>query len=245
MLHLVICNAHSLVDAFGGSSLSEMVRNRILECPTCFKQVRSDLLKSHCKSKHGMSDDQIKLMKTYPCRYCKKNFSRSVNCRYHELHCKPRKPDDISYRHDFQFGSGNERNGDFEEIEQGLNRLMVAYRKKLTHENNFDKLQLAFSDAITVLQKEVAVRFGIKWYFALKLTFRKAIDDDVVTDPPVVLNTDPVMGLISNNYENDLDKIFQKILQQIDGFETNGSGWITDKFLTLDLRIVTRTPWKS
>ena len=53
------------------------------------------------------------------------------------------------------------------------------------------------------------------------------------------------MGLIGNNYENDLDKVFQKILQQIDDFETNGSGWITDKFLTLDLKIVTHTPWKS
>ena len=103
----------------------------------------------------------------------------------------------------------------------------------MAHDNNLDKLRLAFRDAITVLQKEVAVRFGIKWYFALKLTFRKAIDDDVVTDPPVVLNTDPVMGLIGNNYENDLDKVFQKILQQIDDFETNGSGWITDNVITM------------
>ena len=63
-----------------------MPRNRILECPTCFKQVRSDLLKSHCKSKHGMSDHEIKLLKTYSCKYCKKNFSRRVNCGYHELH---------------------------------------------------------------------------------------------------------------------------------------------------------------
>ena len=60
-----------------------------------------------------------------------------------------------------------------------------------------------------------------------------------------MLNTDPVIGLIGNNYENDLDKVFQKILQQIDDFETNGSGWITDKFLTLDLKIVTYTPWRS
>ena len=238
----MFCSAHSLVNVCSASSRSEMGRNRVLECSTCFKQIRSDHFKSHCRSKHGMSDDEIKLMKTYPCRYCKKNFSRSVNCRYHELHCKPRKPDDISYRHDFQFGSGNERNGDFEEIEQGLNRLMITYRKKLTHDNDLDKLQLAFSDAITVLQKEVAVRFGIKWYFALELTFRKAIDDNVVTDPPVVLNTDPIMGLIGNNYENDLDKAFQNILQQIDNFETNASGLIIDKFLILDLKKVTYTP---
>ena len=53
------------------------------------------------------------------------------------------------------------------------------------------------------------------------------------------------MGLIGNNYEKDLDKVFQNIIQQIDDFETNGSGWIVDKILTLDLKIVTCTPWKS
>ena len=222
-----------------------MPRNRIFECAVCLKPIRSDLLKSHCKSKHGMNDDEIKLMKTYSCKYCKKNFSRSVNCRYHELHCKPRKPDDVTYRHHVQFGRGHERNGDFEEIEQGFDHLFVTYRKKLTHDNNIDQLQSAFKDALTVLQKEVAVRFGMKWYFALKLNFRKAVDADVVTDPPVVLQTDPMTGLPGNNYENELEQVFQGILQQIDDFESNGSGWLAHEFLTLDLKIATYTPWSS
>ena len=36
-----------------------MPRNRKCDCPACFKQVKSDVLKSHCKIKHGMSDNQI------------------------------------------------------------------------------------------------------------------------------------------------------------------------------------------
>ena len=52
------------------------------------------------------------------------------------------------------------------------------------------------TDAITVLQKEVAVQTGIKWYFGLISTFRKATFLDVITDPPVVLHTAPRMGLI-------------------------------------------------
>ena len=220
-----------------------MPRNRILECPICFKSIRSDLLKSHCKSKHGMNDNEIKSLKTYSCKYCKKNFSRSVNCRYHELHCRPRKPDDVGYRYDVQFGRGHERNGDFEEIEQGLDHLFVTYRKKLTHDSDTDQLQSAFKDALTVLQKEVAVRFGMKYYFALKLTFRKAVDANVITEPPVVLQTDPMRGLPGNNYENDLDQVFKGILQQIDDFESNGSGWVAHEFQTLDLKIATYTPW--
>ena len=85
----------------GAPSHFKMPRNRKRKCPTCYKQVRGDVLKTHCRIKHGMSDDQIDAMKNYSCKYCKKHFSRSINCRYHELHCKPRKPGDVSYRHDF------------------------------------------------------------------------------------------------------------------------------------------------
>ena len=44
---------------------SKMPRNRKRECPACFKQVRSDVLKTHCRIKHGMSDDQIDALKNY------------------------------------------------------------------------------------------------------------------------------------------------------------------------------------
>ena len=131
------------------------------------------------------------------------------------------------------------RNGDFEEIEQGLDHLFVAYRKKLTHDSDIDQLQSASKDALTVLQKEVAVCSGMKWYFALKLSFRKVVDANVITDPPVVIQTNPMLGLPVSNYENDLDQVFQGILQQIDDFESNGSGL----FLTLHLKIATYTLW--
>ena len=189
-----------------------------------------------------MSDKQIKMMKNFSCKYCKKHFSRSINCRYHELHCQPRNPGDITYRHNFQFGAGTERNGDFDEIEQGFNHTFVTYRKQLTHDINMENLKTAVQDAITILQKEVAVRFGMKWYIALKLIFRKAVDQHVVTDPPVVLNTTPKMGLIGDDYVHDLNEMFQDVMNQIDKFERNGSGWIVDKFQTLDVKIATYAP---
>ena len=65
-----------------------------------------------------------------------------------------------------------------------------------------DNLKSALTtDAITVLQKEVAVQTGIKWYFDLTLTFRKATSLDVITNPPVVLHTAPRIGLMGTNYE--------------------------------------------
>ena len=40
-----------------------------------------------------------------------------------------------------------------------------------------------------------------------------------------------------------MDQVFQGILQQIDDFQSNGSGWLAHKSVTLDLGIVTYTPW--
>ena len=100
--------------------------NRKNEYPVSFKRSKDDVLQFDLKRKHGMDDDQIDAMKNYSFRYCKRRFSRSINCRYHELQCEPRKPDDASYRHDFQFGAGAEINGDLEEIDHGFNHNLVT-----------------------------------------------------------------------------------------------------------------------
>ena len=47
------------------------------------------------------------------------------------------------------------------------------------------------------------------------------------------------IGFVDNNYEHDLN---EAIAEQIDSFESNGGGWIVDKFQTLDLKIATYAP---
>ena len=217
-----------------------------IQCLVCKKMMGSKNLKRHCKTVHGMNDEEYKRIKIkiHSCKYCKKLFARSINCLYHEIHCQPRKDGDVSYRADFQFGAGTETNGGFQEIQHGLDRVFVSYRKHLSQNSDIDNLKSAMGvDAITVLQKEVAVQHGIKWYFGLTLTFRKAASSDVITDPPVVLHTEPKMGLRGTNYEQELSEAFEEMIGKIDTFEQNGSGWIVDKFLQLDLNVVSYTPW--
>ena len=217
-----------------------------IQCLVCKKMMGSNNLKRHCKTVHGMDNEQYKRMKIkiYSCKYCKKPFARSINCLYHELHCQPREAGDVSYRDDFQFGAGTETNGGFEEIQHGRDRVCVIYRKHLPRNSEMDNLKSAMTvDATTVLQKEVAVQHGIKWYFGLTLTFRKAASSDVITDPPVVLHTEPKMGLRGTNYVNQLSEAFEEMIGKVDTFEQNGSGWIVDTFLQLDLNIASYTPW--
>ena len=59
----------------------------------------------------------------------------------------------------------------------------------------------------------------------------------------MVLHTEPKMGLMGTNYEQELSKALEDMMEKIDTFERNGSGWVVDKFLQLDLNIVTYTPW--
>ena len=197
----------------GAPSHFKMPRNCKLECPACYKQVRSDVVKTHCSIKHGMSHDQIDAMKNYSCKYCRKHFSRSINCCYHELHCKPRKAGDVSYRQGFQFGTGTERNGDFEEIQQGFEHTLVVYRNQLANDSNIDNLKIAVNNAMTILQKKVAVRPGMKWYFVLTLTFKKEAHQNEVTDPPVVLNIKPKTGFVATNYEHHLNEVMEDITE--------------------------------
>ena len=89
------------------------------------------------------------------------------------------------------------------------------------------------------MHKEVTVQHGIKWYFALSLTFGKA----AITDPHVVLHTEPKMGLMGTNYEQELNTALEEMMRKIDTFEQNGSGWVVDKFLQLDLSILKYTQW--
>ena len=95
---------------------------------------------------------QIDAMKNFSCKYCKKYHYISIDCHYHELHC----PCDVIYRYKFQSGAATERNGDFKEIEQGVNHTHVVYRRQLAHDSNMDNLKIAVNDAITFLQVEVA-----------------------------------------------------------------------------------------
>ena len=92
-------------------------------------------------------------------------------------------------------------------------------------------------------RKEVAVQTGIKWYFDLTLTFRKATSLDVSTDPPVALHTAPRMGLMGTNYEQELSKALEEMIEKADTFGQKGSRWIVDKSLQLYLNIVTYTVW--
>ena len=77
----------------------------------------------------------------------------------------------------------------------------------------------------------------------MKVIMYKSVDPAVVTDPPAVFNTDMVVGLIESNYDDDLKAAFNNVMQQIDNYQRNGSGWVLNQFDELDVSIVTYAPF--
>ena len=71
----------------------------------------------------------------------------------------------------------------------------------------------------------------------------KAVVPDIFTDPPATFNTDKVMALIGSDYDEHLNAAFDNVMKQIDNYERNGSGWVMDQFVDLDVSIVTYAPF--
>ena len=101
-------------------------------------------------------------------------------------------------------------------------------------------MKLVFSKIVkNVLRGEVVKRKDIKKNLALNAIMHKSVDPAAVTNPPAVFNTDMMVGLIGSEYEDDSNSEFENVMQQIDEYQNNGSGWVLDQFLDLDLSIVT------
>ena len=179
------------------------------------------------------------------CLHCDKKIVRAQNLQLHQQTCEQNNRNDMLYRRYYGVHPSDTVDDGFRIVEMAFKKLFVLYRKKLNIDTiNLDDVKLVFSrDVKKLLQREVVARKGIKWSLALKVIMYKAVDPNVFTDLPATFNTDMVMGLIGSDYDEDLNVAFNNVMEQIDNYERNGSGWVMDQFVELDVSIVTYTPF--
>ena len=67
---------------------------------------------------------------------------------------------------------------------------------------------------------------ALKVYLSLHVNFHLSTDPTFATDPPFVLNTEPVEILESTIINQTLDNIYDTLIKAIDDFELRGSGWV-------------------
>ena len=78
---------------------------------------------------------------------------------------------------------------------------------------------------------------ALKFTMSINVKFVKTDDSSIKTDPPVWFTTQP-FPVYKGSDINDLLSCTQKqLLNRIDTFESNGSGWILNKLIFLDVNV--------
>ena len=86
---------------------------------------------------------------------------------------------------------------------------------------------------------------NIKYYITCKFIFGKVNRPGVYTDPPIYLSTEPIATTRSRPVEDILRQKYEELVEKIETFVQNGSGWILKEILDVDLRIVMYDPTRA
>ena len=202
------------------------------------------------------------LDKRFNCRVCGKKFARKLYKTFHEQHCNgedrgtvcrpakqfkiddflTKKPATIE-RETIQSGYGDDHGEEWQTpklVQFAVNKVAVSYRKEFDHNKQtdlFDRLKRVMGTFHDTIHAEKARKKTIKYYFTLKLVFHKNKNIEELTDPPISFRS-KVFTLLDKN-TNDVDdnslNAYQQFVNQIEEFQRNGSDWVLDHFICLDL----------
>ena len=172
------------------------------------------------------------------CRYCNKEITRKLNLLLHEDNCEKNTsgPKEKTQSAVLQTGDGN-REGFFLNA-SALNGTAREYRLEfamnLTPEWIVDLHEAITKDANILLNE---IRGSSKWYLTLELTFTKAIDPTISTDPAVYFNTHPVLLYLGDPLEH-LQSALKTLFWKIDEYEQVGSGWVLDRLIAITVSVM-------
>ena len=180
---------------------------------------------------------------TYSCFRCKNRFSSQIQQRDHIKDCQ------VATRPlHLQSGGSNA----FVE-KSALNGGAIEHRAVISDTvSATDSLSLA-NDLITQSAKAILLKTAEssihprKFVVSTFVNFHQASDGEI-TDPPAVFRSEPVT-LYSLTEEVDLDyqltTIYNNILLKMNTFTRNGSGWILNRILAIDLSITVYDPLRA
>ena len=199
----------------------------------------------------------------YICSGCNRAYARKINLGFHKNHCDAELLGETNTtKRGTQHGEGvavgnqnregtndqkgaaiNDQNGEgandkYIELQSALGRTFITFRKKI--DGDFKVLDQIFaSDIPEKLSEELKIHGSFKWFTDLVLQFYKPTTG-AITEPPVVLCTDASLLLRGANYETicqQSQSAYAKILEDIETFSANGSGWVLDKIIASDISL--------
>ena len=214
--------------------LSPQLKNRCRQCGKLFIHKRN-LIRHHLRMHVAK--------KYHSCEKCNKTFHREHNKVLHERHCnKPEycHPNSLKRKlaNDFQQPHKKRKsNYTICATKSAFKNAVITYTIKYNDDENpfpreVSKSVDAMSSKIINFQKE---NKALKFNMALHVIFEKATDEDVKTEPPVCLVSEQLEVYADTDISELLDFVKKQLIEQIDTYEQNGSGWIYFKLIKLEL----------
>ena len=82
---------------------------------------------------------------------------------------------------------------------------------------------------------ELSSKRPIKFYFTLCMVYHQSKDPSIVTEPPVSFRSEVFTALNMENVDLHCKIAMEQFQKQVDEFQKNGSGWVLDHFINLDI----------
>ena len=203
----------------------------IKNCQICNREFLNEFqLNQHLKT-HSVE-------KICTCPKCGKKFAKGKSVKLHLKNCgannNTERKNEPVINHTLQMeGGGGEAEesetdeGSFIEIDSALNYNAAVFQKGFNSKSSIEDLKnTLINKACLKIQQELAKHGNLKYYFTLELIYHKAVNQEVLTDPPIFFNSE-----VYRLYEGDREMVllqcqvtFNSLMQQMEEFSQNGSG---------------------
>ena len=193
-----------------------------IHCNRSYKYVKN--LYNHLRSHESETNN---------CSICQKQFRRSGNLRMHyrtclRIHTKSYKYGDGVLQNAIQMFTKNT-----EKISQNSRNIFdILYSSIITMESQI-------RDQLTIMKS------SLKIFVSTYLIFNLAADPSHLTNPPVVMNSRPEVILSSRNIREKLEITYKTLVDLLEAFETNGSGFVLKQILKIHLYCIEYRPLRG
>ena len=177
-------------------------------CSNCNKtfSFKHNLLK-HIRNQHNGE---------ISCQRCQRTFNRFDNCQLHDKSCLINKTRKRTSNQ--QEGGGGKK----QKTNSALENTFVNYSVNLEDKEQNSYFKEDLTNGVYTLkeknQQELTRKNAIKLFVSLHVNFHLSIDPSYVTEPAAVLNTEPVVVLLSTNLNETLDNVCDRLFNAIDDF---------------------------